>query len=358
MKKINHCFYYDIDLGGLKISNDSIFQYLSDFNTIYLDCGRSSLRIISKLYSNTEILLPDYTCASVIQGFPYQKLRFYHVNDDFTIDFDSLEKLINPNVKLVYVSQFCGKLLPKEQTDRLAEIKDKYNIKLVEDTTHSILSSALSFGDYGACALYKWFPSACGGVVYSRENLNNKEFENLRQRDEPQRVYAMLMQFLYRKGLINYSDAIDEYFDVFDRELTYAADNNIPLAKLPDFDRFLLSCCSVDDVRKKRKNNVKTLINQLNFDIIEPVYKNIDDTDCLLAYPIYTEKRNQLKDYLEKNEILTPVYWDMNKMKQFYNNEDSFRRSEKIIVLPVNQQYDSNDMRRMAEVINKWQTMI
>ena len=130
-KKIFHCFYYDLDIGTLSPVKDSIFDYLKDYSALYLDCGRSSLRDIGSLFGEGEILVPDYTCASVIQSFiPPLKQKYYHINDDFTIDFDSLESLITPEVKLICVSQFCGKLLPKDQVKRLIEIRNKYGIKL------------------------------------------------------------------------------------------------------------------------------------------------------------------------------------------------------------------------------------
>ena len=286
-KIINHSYYYDLDPGNLSIVKDSVFDYLSEYNTLYLDCGRAALKAVSMLYNNAEVLLPDYTCSSVIQGFSsLNKINFYHVNDDFSIDFNSLEALITPKVKLVCVVQFCGKLLPVEQREQLLDLKNKYGFKIVEDATHSLLSSPLTFGDYGTCALYKWFPSPCGGVLYSKEELNKRLYENLEQRQDPQRVYAMIMQFFKRNGLTGNTELIDQYFDKFDRELTEKYNKTERLTQMPDFDKFVLSCFSVSEIRKRRKSNVKTLMDNINFDAVKPVFDNINNDDCMFVYPI------------------------------------------------------------------------
>ncbi len=355
-KTINYSYYYDLDPGNLAIAKDSVFDYLSKYNTLYLDCGRACLKAVAMLYNNAEVLLPDYTCSSVIQGFSSAgKLGFYHINDDFTIDFQSLEALITPKVKLVCVVQFGGKLLPKEQVKRLIELKNKYNFKIVEDATHSLLSAPLTFGDYGTCALYKWFPSPCGGVLYSKENIDNKLYENLDQRQDPQRVYAMIMQFFQRNGLMENTELISEYFNKFDRELTEKYNKTNYLTKMPDFDKFVLSCFSVLEIKNRRKSNVKALMENINFDTIKPVFNNISDNECMFIYPIYTDNRDSLKKHLAENKIFTAVYWNIKDIPLLCDNTISVKRSEKILALPVNHNYGIDDMVRMAELINKWQ---
>ena len=268
---------------------------------------------------------------------------------------DSLEEQIKPAVKYICVSQFCGKLLPDNQVKMLLNIKNKYKLTIIEDTTHSLLSSPLSFGDYGVCALYKWFPSPCGGVLYSRNHLNSNLQNLLQERHEPERVWAMIMYSLKTKGLISSTKEADEIFNSFDKELTEKYENSQYLSKLPDFDRFILSCFSVYEITEKRKSNVKTLIENLNFDLIEPVYKNISPKDCMFVYPIYTKYRDSLKKYLAEQKIYTAVYWDINKIPYLNNNINSVNRSSRILALPVNHDYNCEDMIRMAEAVNKWQ---
>ena len=355
-KIINHSYYYDLDPGSLSVVKDSVFDYLSRYNTLYLDCGRAALKAVSILYKNAEVLLPDYTCSSVIQGFSsFGKINFYHINDDFSIDFKSLEAVVTPKVKLVCVVQFCGKLLSVEQREKLLELKNKYGFMIVEDTTHSFLSSPLTFGDYGVCALYKWFPSPCGGVLYSKEKLDKKLYENLEQRHDPQRVYAMIMQFFIRNGLTADTNLIDKYFDKFDSELTEKYNKTERLTKMPDFDKFVLSCFSVAEIRKRRISNVKTLMENINFDAVKPVFNDIGNNDCMFVYPIYLKERDSLKNYLAQNKVFTAVYWNIKNIPQLRSNTDSIKRSERILALPVNHNYDSNDMVLMAELINKWQ---
>ena len=115
-KPINYSYYYQLDLCKLKTVKDSVFNYLSEFDTLYLDCGRACIKALSAEIGSHGILLPDYTCSSVIQGFNSCKnIFFYHINDDFTINFATVYKG-NIIKNLIMDCQSYTKYRPNETT--------------------------------------------------------------------------------------------------------------------------------------------------------------------------------------------------------------------------------------------------
>ena len=96
-------------------------------------------------------------------------------------------------------------------------------------------------------------------------------------------------------------------------------------------------------------------MDNINFDAVKPVFDNINNDDCMFVYPIYVKDRDSLKNYLAQNKVFTAVYWNIKNIPQLSNNAASIKRSERILALPINHNYDSNDMILMAELINKWQ---
>jgi len=157
--------------------DDTIFQLLQNFDTVYVDSGRSALKLLLAQMPSGTALLPAYICESVYQCFPSDKVRFYELTPDLEIDWDSLFQQLDGGVSIVYLHYFNG-VLPKEATLwELQKVQKNLDFQIIEDTTHSIFSSVLTVGDYGICSLRKWFPIPDGGVVYGRELERDGETE-------------------------------------------------------------------------------------------------------------------------------------------------------------------------------------
>ena len=57
---------FELSLSELERREDSVFQYLQEYNTIYMDSGRSAAAVLNSVIPAGTVLLPDYICESAI----------------------------------------------------------------------------------------------------------------------------------------------------------------------------------------------------------------------------------------------------------------------------------------------------
>ena len=143
---------------------DNVFSYLSKYNTIYVDSGRSALKLLSNSLPDGSVLLPSYICLSVIESFCNRKVDYYSITKDFSFCANELIKLINQlKPKIILIMNYWGKILNQIITRKLQDCCKANKTIIIEDATHSIFTFPLTIGDYCVCSLRKWYPAARGG---------------------------------------------------------------------------------------------------------------------------------------------------------------------------------------------------
>ena len=374
-RPVGPVIYFDLELEGIEFREDNVFSCLSGYDAVFTDCGRGALRLISEYAGEGEVLVPDYSCNAIAQGFQNMIMVPYPMGENFVPDPDVLERLITPRTRMISVNHFCGRLLDPEIIQGLLKLKERYGLILHEDATQSFLSAFQTFGDFCTTSLYKWFPVPAGAVLYSRTQLPETMKRPLRKRGEPPRAYAMILKTLLlrnEEGMDEDVRAISErWFDLFEEE--NVANAELPVASMTELDRFLLSCHSVSYCQKKRSENAAALARMLHYDRIRPVWERLpDERDALLCYPVFVtrgngvqngrgfrslmEMRDALQHYLEEQEIYAPVYWRLKP--PFGTFEESRRICNQILCLPMDQRYTIADMQRVADAVNHWQEMV
>lgn len=155
-----------------EVKEDNIFSYLSGFNTIYLDSGRSAIKALNQLLPSGKILLPSYICKSVIDGFEKREMEFYDMDYKFDIDLAQINKKIHDNPPAVlFIMNYWGNVYNHDTITAIKEQCKKEGIVIIEDTTHSIFTAPITVGDYCVCSLRKWFPIGVGGYFTVGKNF-------------------------------------------------------------------------------------------------------------------------------------------------------------------------------------------
>ena len=95
---------------------------------------------------------------------------FCDVDEDFLLDFESLQKVITNKTKAVILVHFAGLISP--DILKIKEFLDKHNIKLIEDSAHAHGAmmngkKSGSFGDFGCFSFYstKIMTTGEGGMI-------------------------------------------------------------------------------------------------------------------------------------------------------------------------------------------------
>lgn len=147
-----------------KVISDNIFSYLDGFNTVYLDSGRSGIRLLHKMIPFGCVFLPKYICKSVVESFANRPVYYYKIDRNFKVLISDLCKAIQKmKPSILYTMNYWGNMMDKKTVDHIKLICRKTGTLIVEDTTHSIFSTPLSIGDYGVSSIRKWAPVPRGG---------------------------------------------------------------------------------------------------------------------------------------------------------------------------------------------------
>jgi len=362
MREIGSIFEMNSDLF---VSNDSYniedYIHFNRDNSMYFNSGRTALKYI--LYSffdqDEKFLLPSYLCPSVLK--PYKELGmkfvFYEIKDDLTINLEDLASKINDNIQGVLLIHYFGFPIDNNDFEKIKKMIQKYkSLKVIEDVTHSMFTQDISIGsevsDFIFSSIRKWIPIPDGGVVFSNYSLIEKDFESPYNKFS---FYNMVSQFIKQNyHYINHDVDKEYYLSLVDRAADYY-ENSIEISKITDFSREIMEAINYSDILKKRQANFAHLlsnINNLNNNIIKPMFNKLPLGVYPLGFPVWVNKRNELRDYLINHKIYPPIHWKLPEEINQSNEFDlSIKLSNKILTIPCDQRYSIEDMNRIIKVI-------
>ena len=147
----------------IKVDSDLLFFHLGRDALVF---GLKAL----KIEPDASILIPAYMCDSTIK--PLKSLGyniiFFDVNEDLNFDLNMIEGLIrSKNIKAILAVHYFG--FPY-QADALFELCKRYNVRVVEDCSHSYLTelngrSVGCFGDMAIYSMRKTLATPDGGAL-------------------------------------------------------------------------------------------------------------------------------------------------------------------------------------------------
>lgn len=354
--EIGSDFSLNLNIFRLKERNDFIKYFNLKKNLFILfNSGRSTLKFyLKEIYNKKKIfLLPSYLCHSVIQPFIELKIpfQFYKINKNLEIDISHLRNLISNSVGGALFIHYFG--FPQNKYIlKFYDILKSFEIDIVEDITHSILTNETGiYGDYAFSSLRKIFPLPDGGLLKSnRENLNNIEFHQGYDEIWGKRLVGSLYKDKYLKGKLTDKK---EFLSLFGEAETILDSREIEILSMTKFSRFLLNKFNFSKIINIRRQNFKFLLEKLmGSKQVVPLYKNHREKICPLGFPILAEKREFLKAKLIENNIFPPIHW---VLPDYINKEkfsESWNLSNKILTIPCDQRYTTNDMQYIVDVIN------
>lgn len=368
---------FHIDLTGIRIRNNTIYNLLGKYNTFYTDYGRTAIALLYRHLcekpggGGRKILLPSYICKSVIDPFERENITFYNLKENFEIDETELLRLLrsgNFDGGILLLMHYFGVLQNEETLQQIQLLCREHGVIVIEDATHSLLTRERTIGDYCIASLRKWMPIPEGGVIYSNNELP-EEWKKLEHARPSHKIDAMVLKQLflgqadgYRElenvGLIN-----EEYRRMFVEEEERIGKNKRFFA-LSDLSAFLLRCEDIEEIRERRAANyclLAELLGQKGIELYgwqqdgqstQKIQKgqavpftallSLEDTD-----------RNQFRSYLAEHRIYCAVHWPIEIQEQ-YQCANVSEWSENLISIPIDQRYGEAHMRYLAEAVMKY----
>ena len=273
----------------VKEFEEAICSYTGAKYCVAVSNGTAALHIASLAFleENEKVLTTPNSFLATSNAILYANAKpvFVDIADDGNIDLDLCEKFLEENseIRTMYVVHFSG--LSTNQK-KLKELKDKYNLKILEDCAHSIgakdkdikagscKNSELSILSFHPV---KGFTTGEGGAV----TTNSKE------------LYEKML-ILRNHGMEANSEIAPWHYDMkylgFNYRLTDIS-CALGISQLKRFDTFL----------EKRREIAKKYCEEFEkYDFIEPLYE-YDETS---AYHLFVVKIDFEKFGIEKKEFV------------------------------------------------------
>lgn len=309
-------------------------EFKSDIFESITDSGRSSLRLILKSLPSRKMkfLLPDFLCGIILEVFDEAavKYSFYKINNDLSIDWNSVEK---QEYDAFYSINYFG------QKHDLSNIPpDKF---LLEDCAFlPALAKPDSFEKWAGFNSFRKISCAPDGsavkssfpIDETLKSVGSAAFSSLKNKAKKIK-YEFINESLHsEKDYLELFEKGEKSIDLQDKIYSVSQDGAL---RIFDFLKGL------DNEKQIRAKNYEALDKSLS--AISIPFK----TDFHSFYVLRAEKRDELRKFLFSEKIFLPVHWP--KPCQCGNP-----LYEKIISIPVDSRYDENDMTRAAEKVNNF----
>lgn len=286
-----------------------------------------------------EVIVPANTYIASILAISENGLAPVLVEPDintYQIDPEKIEAAITPRTKAILIVHLYGQCA---YTEKIGELCKKYNLKLIEDNAqaHGCKFNGRRTGSIGDATGHSFYPGKNLGALGDAGAVTTNDEE--------------LAKVI--RAVANYGSAKKYVFKYTGRNSRL---DEIQAAVLDVKLRHL------DNDNERRKQIAEMYITGItNPAVITP---KVTDRDAHVfhIFPIRTEKRDELQNYLAEHEVQTNIHYPIAPHKQeCYRdwNSWSFPITEKIhaeeLSLPISPVLTDEEVNEVIRLINEWE---
>ena len=277
-------------IGGNSVVNfeENLKNYLSVKNVVSVGNGTDAL-IISLLtleLERKEVIVPSFSFFATSEAIVQANLNPVFIDidqDNCNIDVKQIEKNINENTGAILPVHLFGNSANMEKVMELAE---KYDLKVVEDVAQSFGSEyqGKKLGTIGEIGCFSFFPTKTlgaygdgGAIVTNNDN------------------YAEKARALKNHG--SKTKYVNEFFGYNSRlDSIQVSILNLKLREIDNWISYRQKIGNYYDIELKKMSAVQVLNNK-------------NSTFNYYSFIVHDDKRDELKEYLELNNISTAIYY-------------------------------------------------
>lgn len=309
------------EIGGY-IELDRYNNELLHHEGIALNCGRNCLVYLIEARNIKTIWLPYFLCDSVsnVCNKYNVKIKYYHINFDWTIEDISLDY-----DEYLYIVNFYGQLT----SEYISGLVNKYQ-RVIVDNAQAYFEHPVS----GVDTIYtcrKFFGVSDGAFLFSDLKLDR----SISVDESYERIKFVLGRFEKSAGVF-YKEA-SENNALFDNE---------PIKIMSKLTRNLLCGIDYERVRKIRSEN----FSYLNEKLAHINKLNVKNVEGAFMYPLMIDNAQEVKKRLLENKIYIPTLWP-SVLEDVPKDWWEYKLANNVLPLPVDQRYGVEDMEFMVNFI-------
>ena len=283
--------------------------------------------------------------------------------DTYCIDPVDIEKKVTKKTKAIIPVHIYGQCA---DMDTINQIAKAHGLKVVEDVAQAAGATykgkkAGSLGDVGCVS---FFPTknlggaGDGGIIITND-------ESIYRQSRAFRAHGSGLDGLYTYGIQNGIEVTEETMDFngnLPKYFNFVTGYN---SRLDALQAAILSVKLpyLDGWNERRREIAKQYDEQItNPAITKPVVAD-DNTHIYYVYPITTEKRDELRNYLKENEITTGVYFPVPFHLQVVYKDLGYKKGDMpnaefvgdhSMVLPMFPELTQEEIDKVIDVVNRW----
>lgn len=320
-------------------------QYIGTKYCVGVANGLDALTLIFRAYielgvmkPGDEVIVPANTYIASILAITENDLIPILVEPDictYQIDEKRIEEKITSRTKAILIVHLYGKCA---FTAEIGKLCDKYNLKLVEDNAqaHGCMYRSRKTGGLGDAAGHSFYPGKNLGALGDGGAIttNNEELANI------------------VRILANYGSSKKYVF-------MYQGKNS----RLDEIQATILDVKlrHLDEDNKRRMELANQYIDGICVQQITVPDKSVNGDNVFHVFPIRTERRDELQQYLKSKDIQTLIHYPIppHKQKAYVEwNEMSFPITEEIhqteLSLPMSPTLKDEEIDYVISMINEW----
>ncbi len=324
----------------VKLFEDEFANYIGAKQCIGVASGLDALILSLKaldLPEGSEVIVPSNTYIATILAILHNNLKPVLVEPDintYNIDPNKLEASVSNNTKAVLIVHLYGKTC---EMDPIVDCCKKHNLYLIEDCaqSHGSTYKNKKSGTFGDMAAFSFYPTKNLGALGDAGAIivNNPDFYS---KILALRNYGSTKK--YHNDYIGYNSRLDELQAAFLR---------VKLKHLEHINQHKISLAQI-------------YLSEIKKEFVLPIVHE-DYGDVYHIFNVRHEKRDDLKDYLLKNNIKTEIHYPVppHKQKALVGLTDkdypiAGEIHDTTLSLPISFFHTEKDILTVAHVINSF----
>lgn len=331
----------------VQLFESDLAKYVGATHCISCANGLDALRLIFRGYiemgfmeEGDEVVVPANTYIASLLAITDNNLVPVLVEPNiasYNLDITKVEEVITNKTRAIMTVHLYGQISFNEELKKIAATN---NLKIIEDNAQAIGAkyNDVYSGNLGDAAGFSFYPGKNLGALgdSGAVTTNDKELAKI------------------IRAVANYGS-----------EVKYVNKFSGLNSRMDEIQAGILSVKLkyLDEENTKRKRIAQYYNNHIdNPKIILPeIISGNTDSHVWHLYVIRSEKRDELKKYLEKNEVQTVMHYPIPPHKQqcyeklnYLNLEITEMIHREVLSLPISSVLDKNDVVRIVDLINNF----
>lgn len=318
-------------------------EYVGAKHCIGLASGLDALWITFRLLGikeGDEVIVQSNTYIASVMGITMNGATPIFVEPDkyHNIDINKIEEKITEKTKAILVVHLYGQAT---KMDKIGELCDKYNLYLVEDCaqSHGAKFNEQSTGTFGHVGCFSFYPSknlgAFGdaGAIVTNDNDLAQKFKVFRNYGSEKRYYNMI---------VGTNSRLDEL----------------------QAGLLRIKLNHIDELNKEREKIALNYLQKIKNRFIRLPKIREKCTSVWHLFVVETDYRQELIDYLSKNNIGTSIHYPipphMSEAYKYlgYKKGDlpiAEEKADKVLTLPLYNGMSDEEQNYVIDIINRFE---